>query len=101
RTEPGPADKSGRPIPLAVEGSEFTVACTAVIAAFGEVCDVSFLPSETRCAEDGHILVDPETYETKINGLYAVGEMTGKEGTAAAFHAGFACADVIHIRLGR
>src|SRR5262249_24227022 len=98
RTAPGPDDKSGRPTPKPVPGSQFIVPCTTVVAALGEVADLSFLPSGTR-THDGHVVVAPETCETNIPRLYAAGEMTGAKGTATAFHAGFACADVVHKRL--
>jgi NADH-quinone oxidoreductase subunit F len=40
-------DKSGRKIPGAIEGSEFTLTVDAVISAIGQVPDMSFIPKES------------------------------------------------------
>jgi NADPH-dependent glutamate synthase beta subunit-like oxidoreductase len=101
RTEPGPADASGRPTPRPVPGSEFVVPCTNVIAALGELCDLAFLPDGIRQTRDGHVRVDDGTFETSVLHLFAVGEMTGAKGTAAAFHAGLLCAEAVHQAITR
>lgn len=98
-TEPGPPDASGRPEPRPVAGSEFVVPCTNVIAALGELCDLSFLPEAARRTDDGHVWINPQTFETSVPRLFAAGEMTGANGTATAFHSGLLCAESIHRRL--
>jgi Xaa-Pro aminopeptidase len=40
----GAPDESGRPAPVPVPGSQVIVPCDTVIAAVGEICDLSFLP---------------------------------------------------------
>lgn len=40
-------DKSGRKIPGAIEGSEFTLSVDAVISAIGQAPDMSFIPKES------------------------------------------------------
>ncbi|MGD0278325.1 MAG: NADH-quinone oxidoreductase subunit NuoF [Smithella sp.] len=47
RMKLGDFDKSGRKKPVAVAGSEFTLAVDAVIAAIGQVPDMSFIDSKT------------------------------------------------------
>jgi NADH-quinone oxidoreductase subunit F len=47
RMKLGDFDKSGRKRPLAIKGSEFTLSVDAVIAAIGQVPDLSFIPKES------------------------------------------------------
>jgi NADPH-dependent glutamate synthase beta subunit-like oxidoreductase/CO/xanthine dehydrogenase FAD-binding subunit len=42
----GPPDETGRPRPIPIEGSEFTVMFDAVIKAVGELPDTSLIPSD-------------------------------------------------------
>ena len=95
RTAAGPLDASGRPEPLPVPGSEFIVACDTVIAAAGEVADLSFLPDGVARTPAGHVAVDPVTFATSIPRLYAAGEMAGTRQTDGALASGFACADAV------
>lgn len=95
RTEGGTPDASGRAVFLPVPGAKVDVACDSVIAAIGEYCDFSFLPDTIQTA-DGHVVIDPATFKTNIEGLYAVGEMTGLPGTTAALRAGLICGDVLN-----
>jgi glutamate synthase (NADPH/NADH) small chain len=95
RTEPGVPDESGRPTPIPVPESQFTVECSNVIVAVGEVCDLSFLPEDIQTTDDGHVRIDQTTFRTSIERLYAVGEMTGLKGTAAALRAGLSCGDFV------
>ena len=99
RTEPGAADESGRPAPVPVPGSEFIVPCDTVIAAAGEICDLSFLPHDIRMTEKGHVWTDPESFETSVARLYAVGEMAGANGTDGALRAGLTLAERLDRRL--
>jgi NADPH-dependent glutamate synthase beta subunit-like oxidoreductase len=95
RTEPGAPDASGRPAPVPVPGSQFIVPCDTVIAAVGEYCDLSFLPPDIRKTDDDHVWIDPATFQTSVDRLYAVGEMTGLKGTVAALRIGLVCGDVL------
>ena len=47
RMKLGDFDKSGRKRPIAVPGSEFTLSVDAVIAAVGQMSDLSFVPKES------------------------------------------------------
>lgn len=88
-------DASGRAAFTPVPGARVEVECDAVIAAIGEYCDLSFLPDTIETTADGHVRIDPATFETNVPGLYAVGEMTGLPGTTAALRAGLACGDAL------
>jgi NADPH-dependent glutamate synthase beta subunit-like oxidoreductase len=92
RTAPGAPDATGRPEGVAVAGTEFIVPCDTVIAAIGEVTDLSHLPPRLRRTASGHAWVEPETFATSIPGLYAAGEMIGVKRTDNAFRTGFLCA---------
>ncbi len=46
RMKLGDFDKSGRKRPIAIQGSEFTLNVDAVIAAIGQVSDLSFVPKD-------------------------------------------------------
>ena len=94
RTELGAPDATGRAAFVPVAGTKVEIACDSVIAAIGEYCDFSFLPDAIQTA-NGHVVIDPATFNTTIEGLYAVGEMTGLSGTTAALRAGLRCGDVL------
>lgn len=95
RTELGPYDESGRRTFVPVEGSEFVVECDTVIAATGQVVDLSFLPDSVALSDGQHVWVDPESWMTSLPHLFAAGEMTGVSNTTRAFASGFAAADGI------
>jgi NADPH-dependent glutamate synthase beta subunit-like oxidoreductase len=48
RMKLGPPDRSGRPKPIRIAGSEFTATFDAVIKAIGEEADISLLPARIR-----------------------------------------------------
>lgn len=61
KMELGPADESGRPRPVPVKGSEFTLEFDAVLEAYGEAPDYSILPEE-YLDEKGWLKADAGTY---------------------------------------
>jgi NADPH-dependent glutamate synthase beta subunit-like oxidoreductase len=95
RTEPGPPDETGRPSPRPIEGSQFVVACDAVIEATGETVDLSFLPAEANLKDAEHIAVDESTWATSVPKLFACGEVTGLATTGMAFWSGFSAAQAV------
>jgi NADPH-dependent glutamate synthase beta subunit-like oxidoreductase len=101
RTAPGAPDTTGRSEGVAVPGSEFVVPCDTVIAAVGEVSDLSYLPPGMRTTASGHAAVDPATWETSIPRLYAAGEMIGVKRTDNAYRSGFDCAAAVDRALRR
>jgi len=64
--ELGPPDDSGRPRPVAVAGSEFTLPVDTVITAIGQKVVIPFMP-------DG-LQINRQTYETALDKVYAGGD---------------------------
>jgi NADPH-dependent glutamate synthase beta subunit-like oxidoreductase len=65
-------DAAGRFRPSFEEGTTRSVETDMVIFAIGENTDLSVLPAGVE-AERNHILVDPETLETSLSGIFAAG----------------------------
>jgi len=94
----GDVDESGRRRPLPIEGSEFIVELDTLIVAISEKPDVSFLEGvkEVEYTKWGTIVVDPETYATGIEGVFAGGDVvTGPNVAIYAMGAGKVVADLI------
>lgn len=62
----GQPDSSGRPRPVAISGSEFTVKVDSIISAIGQRVVIPFMP--------GGLKVDRKTYQTEIDKVYAGGD---------------------------
>jgi glutamate synthase (NADPH) small chain len=102
RMELGEPDDSGRRRPIAIEGSEFEIACDMVIPALGNVAN-PLLTSSTEglvLNKWGNITVDPATCATSIPGVYAGGDIvTGSATVIEAMGAGRQAARAIHAYL--
>ena len=72
-------DATDRPIPVDIEGSEFTLEADGVIAAIGQVPGGDFLELFDRTAQ-GYLNVD-ESFSTSHPGVFAGGDVVGGEGT--------------------
>jgi glutamate synthase (NADPH/NADH) small chain len=72
-------DATDRPIPLDVEGSEFTLEADAVIPAIGQGPGADFLTLFDRTPQ-GFLKVDG-TFATSHRGVFAGGDLVGGEGT--------------------
>lgn len=73
-TEP---DESGRRTPVVIENSEEVIPCDLVIVAIGN-SSAPLIPLTTpnlNINKRGNIIVDPETLETSIKGVYAGGDI--------------------------
>ena len=70
----GDKDDSDRRRPLEVEGTEFTLGVDTVISALGQKLDSLPDPDLDRILSNGKIESDPETFETGIPGVFAVGD---------------------------
>ncbi len=98
RMKLGPPDESGRPRPLPVEGSEFTVEFDAVFKALGEGPDISIIPGgfrnefeKLRKGNNGYLLG---------GNLFAGGDfVTGSSTVVEAITAGRQAAEAIDIFL--
>ncbi len=77
RTELGPPDATGRRRPVVVEGSEFTMACDAVIPAIGQQTEIGWATemSTLEWTARNTIKVDPHTYQTTLPFLFAAGDV--------------------------
>lgn len=71
KTTPGPTDRSGRPTPVPVAGSEFSMECDTVIIATGQSPDAGALNLAGN--DNGTIKVD-ETLATSKKGVFAAGD---------------------------
>ena len=72
RMAPGPPDASGRPRPMPIEGSEFSLSCDAVIMAVGQTADAGALKLEANA--DGTARVGA-ALETPSRGIFAAGDV--------------------------
>ena len=91
RTELGPPDASGRRRPVPVEGSEFVIACDAVIPAIGQKIDVSWTEKEPdlKLTKRNTFEVNAHTFQTSIPDVFAAGDMvTGPATVIEAIAAG-------------
>ena len=95
----GPLDKTGRPQPVPIKGSEFTTEFDAVIKAIGEEPDTSAIPSEFL-DKNGQLKIDVSTYSLGKN-VFAGGDfVTGPTTVVAAIAAGRRAANAIDQYLG-
>lgn len=81
--ELGEPDSSGRRRPVPVKGSDFDIECDIAIIAIGLKAN-QILTSVTpglKTDKYGDLIVDKETMETSIKGVFAGGDIVGGEGT--------------------
>ncbi len=81
RVDLGARDASGRPAPIPVAGSEFLLPCDQIVKAVGQVKPelAKLLGLDTQ---NGFIAVD-ENFQTRIAGLYAIGDCIRAAGAAS------------------
>jgi len=76
RMELGEPDASGRPRPVPIKGSEFTVPVDTVITALGQSTETSFLKEMgIMVSKKETIEIDPATGVTNIEGVFAGGDV--------------------------
>jgi glutamate synthase (NADPH/NADH) small chain len=91
RMELGEPDESGRRRPVPIEGSEFIMDIDTVVVAIGQSPNPVVRQSEPdlRTTKWGGIIVDEETGETSMPGIYAGGDaVTGAATVITAMGAG-------------
>ncbi len=79
----GEPDSSGRRRPVPIEGSEFDIECDIAVIAVGLKANqilISVTP-ELKTDKYGDLIVNKETMETSIKGVFAGGDIVGGEGT--------------------
>lgn len=99
RMELGEPDSSGRRRPVAVKGSEFVIDCDTVVMALGT--DPNPILSRTTPGLEvqswGGIIVDPATFRTTRDGIWAGGDaVTGAATVIEAMGAGKTAAADMH-----
>lgn len=67
RMKLGDPDASGRPRPEIVEGADFTAHADSIISAIGQKIVIPFI-------EDDDFIIDPDTYQTGLDKVYAGGD---------------------------
>lgn len=85
-----------------VEGSEFTIPADTVIRAIGQEKMTNIWALVGAETQDGVVIVNPQTYETSVAGVYAVGDCLARPGEATVVQAvedGKRVARAIHARL--
>jgi NADPH-dependent glutamate synthase beta subunit-like oxidoreductase len=99
RMEPGLVDETGRPRPMPVQGSEFTMELDAAIEAYGEEPDYSIVPG-VCLDEKGRLKIDTSTSTIGAN-LFAGGDyVSGPSTVVQAIAAGREAANSIDRYLG-
>ncbi|MHC5035693.1 MAG: FAD-dependent oxidoreductase [Planctomycetota bacterium] len=84
RTELGEPDRSGRRRPVPVEGSEFRLKVGAVIEATGQEISPEVVGSLAGVQlKRGRIVVDPATFMTRRQGVFAAGDVVNGGATVA------------------
>ena len=76
-------DSSGRRRPVIIEGSEFEVDCDLCVIAVGLKANQILInvTAELKTNQDSNVIVNPESMESSIKGVYAGGDIVGGEGT--------------------
>jgi glutamate synthase (NADPH/NADH) small chain len=79
----GEPDQSGRRRPVAIEGSDFELDCDMAIIAIGLEANQVLTSATPQLKTDKYhdVVVDPETMETSVKGVFAGGDIVGGEGT--------------------
>ncbi|MHC4536429.1 MAG: NADH-quinone oxidoreductase subunit NuoF, partial [Planctomycetota bacterium] len=99
RMELGSVDRSGRRRPVPIEGSEFTMEIDSLIPAIGQQPDLSAISTSDRLklTEYNTIEVNPETFHSGVDGVFAGGDVvSGPNTVTAAMAHGKIAAQMIH-----
>lgn len=89
RMEMGAPDASGRRRPVRVEGSEFSMDVDNVIIAIGQAMDRATMPEGLASTDWGALVVDPVTFQTNVDGVFAAGDgLSGPSDVAGAIGGG-------------
>ena len=79
----GQPDASGRRRPVAIEGSDFEIDCDLAIIAIGLQANkvLTSVTPEIKTDKYSDVIVNPQTMETSMKGVFAGGDIVGGEGT--------------------
>lgn len=97
KMELGELDPSGRPLPIPLQDTDFTIEANYVIEAIGQVPDVSgFDLNKYEITEQNTFVVD-NNFKTSVPGVYAGGDcVTGSRSVVEAVAQGKVIAEKIH-----
>jgi len=81
--ELGQVDNSQRRRPLPIEGSDFLIPCDLAVIAAGLAANevLTSVTPELKTDKYKDIIINPQTMETSIKGVFAGGDIVGGEGT--------------------
>jgi len=99
RMELGEVDDTGRRRPIPIAGSEFHSDFETVVVAIGQRANPIAVLNDPRIklTRHGTIVVNPETYQTTMEGVYAAGDIvTGNATVISAMGGGKKAAKAIH-----
>jgi heterodisulfide reductase subunit A-like polyferredoxin len=92
----GKPDASGRRRPEPIQGSEFTIACDAVIAAVGMAAKGSVYGAGVAANDNGTLAADKRTLQTSVPWVFAAGDVaTGASDITRAIGQGRRAAHMI------
>ena len=79
----GEPDSSGRRRPVEIQGSDFGIDCDVAIVALGLKANTLLTSVTPKLKLDKYsdIIINPDTMQTSIKGVYAGGDIVGGEGT--------------------
>jgi len=79
----GEADSAGRRRPVVIENSVFEVDCDLAVIAIGLGANkvLTGATPQLKTDQSGDVIVNPETMESSIKGVFAGGDIVGGEGT--------------------
>jgi glutamate synthase (NADPH/NADH) small chain len=83
RSELGEPDSSGRRRPVVIPGSEFELDCDLCVIAVGLAANQILIKATPELKTDKYsdVIVNAETMESSIRGVFAGGDIVGGEGT--------------------
>ena len=99
RMELGEPDASGRRRPVPIEGSEFVMDADYIFAAIGQVTDASLVEEKHgfKIGRKFNFEINPKTFETNVEGVFASGDgATGAGIAITACAGGKTAAESIH-----
>ncbi|MDD5312424.1 MAG: FAD-dependent oxidoreductase [Dehalococcoidia bacterium] len=89
RMQLGEPDESKRRRPIPIQGSEFEIPVDNVIIAVGQIVDRTSLTKDLEYTHFGTVSVDPETFKTNKEGIFAGGDViSGPDDVISAVAAG-------------
>lgn len=100
RMELGAPDATGRRRPIPIPGSEFKIPADNIIPAISQQPKVDWLPPEFEQTKWGTLVVNPDTLETTVSGVYAGGDLVSGPATVIeAVAAGQKAAEAIDAKI--